>query len=278
MTFTEFISKYNGKYIDTDNAYGGQCMDLMHQYCVEMLGIGDLSVLAAPSAKAVFETFSTIKGHEFFEQIINTPEGVPQEGDIVFWGNAPYGHVAIFVEGGTNSFKSFDQNYPTGSPCHIQGHTYSSVVGWLRFKQDSQQAELTKVRIERDRNWDWFVAVCTVLGVGANVEAAVAEAKKLVGLDDKLVQKDRQLQEAQTKITDLESQFKDLSDKHETMRIDNATLTVQVKEQGETLQKEAEIRKNLQNELQTLKDNLQKPIKTGWEKIVEGFFELIGRR
>ena len=39
MTFDEFIAKWNGKGIDLDYAYGDQCMDLMHQYIVEVLGL-----------------------------------------------------------------------------------------------------------------------------------------------------------------------------------------------------------------------------------------------
>ena len=278
MTLNDFILRWNGKYVDTDNAYSAQCMDLMHQYCVEILGIGDLSVLAASSAKVVFDTFPTIKGHEFFEQIINTPEGIPHEGDIVFWGNAPYGHVAVFIEGDTNSFRSFDQNYPTGSPCHIQGHTYSSVVGWLRVKQDSQQAELTKIRTERDRNWDWFVAICTALGVGANVDAAVNEAKKLVGNDDLLVQRDKQITEANAHISDLQAQYTDKSQTLKDAQDQITTLTIEVGNTQKTVDTLTQQTKEDQEALQKLKDSLMTTPKRGLAKIVDGFFELIGRR
>jgi hypothetical protein len=160
MSFQDFLVKYNGKYIDTDGAYGPQCMDEMHQYCVEVLGISDPAVLAAPCAADVWNTFQTVTGHDLFEQIGNTPTGVPQEGDIMLWTNAPYGHVAIFVEGDANSFRSFDQNYPTGSPCHIQNHVnYNSVGGWLRFKGQviqNNQALIDQLRADRDKNWQLY--------------------------------------------------------------------------------------------------------------------------
>ena len=126
MTFQDFINKWNGKGIDFDGYYGDQCMDLMHQYCVEVLGLVDGRILAAPSAKDVYLNFNNVLGHENFDKIDNTPTGVPQNGDIMFWGTGigPYGHVAVFVEGDSNKFRSFDQNFPTDSKCHIQEHTY----------------------------------------------------------------------------------------------------------------------------------------------------------
>lgn len=134
MTFDQFITTWNGRGIDFDGYYGDQCMDLMHQYCVEVLGLSDSRILAAPTAKDVWLT--SVFGKEKFEAISNTPTGVPQKGDIILWGTGigPAGHVAIFIEGDANKFKSFDQNFPTGSKCHIQDHTYIGVLGWLRYK------------------------------------------------------------------------------------------------------------------------------------------------
>jgi hypothetical protein len=128
------------------------------------------------------------------------------------------------------------------------------------------QVELTKIREERDRNWNWFVAVCEVLGVGASLEAAVNEAKKLVGNDDALAQKDKLLKEANDKIVDLEVQMKALSENHEKMRIENAKLTMEAKEREEILQKEIDTRKTLQIDLEDLKKKLNFPVLTGWKK------------
>jgi hypothetical protein len=56
---------------------------------------------------------------------------------LIIWGYGigPYGHIAIFVNGDVNSFTSFDQNYPIGSPCKLVNHNYNNVIGWLRAKQ-----------------------------------------------------------------------------------------------------------------------------------------------
>lgn len=141
MSFQEFINKWNGKGIDFDGAYGDQCMDLMHQYISEVLGLNDGRILAASYAYQVYTNFNTIFGHEYFDRIDNTPTGVPLNGDIMFWKpnvqnvTGVAGHVAVFRDGDMNRFNSFDQNYPTGTKCHIQNHSYTGVLGWLRRKQ-----------------------------------------------------------------------------------------------------------------------------------------------
>lgn len=130
MTFDPFIWKYTGKAVDYDGKYGPQCMDLYRQYVKEVLGFPQSKPV--PSAKDVWDTYLP----DFYERISNSPSGVPQKGDIVIWGGnyGPHGHIAIFIQGNTKQFTSFDQNDPLGSLCHEQLHTYKGVLGWLRPK------------------------------------------------------------------------------------------------------------------------------------------------
>lgn len=135
MTLTDFINKWTGKPVDTDGVYPNQCMDLMHQYVYECLGLTDKLLLAAPSAYQVFTAFKPEWG-SFFEKIDNTPTGVPEAGDLVFWDTTigPYGHVAIFCSGDANKFSSFDSNWPVGTLPHAVDHDYHGVCGWLHPK------------------------------------------------------------------------------------------------------------------------------------------------
>lgn len=137
MTLNDFINTYNNKVVDTDGFYGGQCMDLMHRYIVDVLGL-PLKVLAAGTAYQAF-----VNGDGRFDKIANTPAGVPQPGDIIFWNTTigSAGHVAIFIDGNTSSFRSFDQNWPTGSSSHIQTHNYNGVAGWLHPKTAAPQPQ-----------------------------------------------------------------------------------------------------------------------------------------
>lgn len=128
MTLSEFIAKWNGKFVEvagTPNALN-QCTDLANQYIREVLGL--------PIIEWTNAVDFPLKAGDKYDYILNTPEGVPQEGDLVVWQPSP-GHIAIFMEGDANRFKSFDQNFPIGSPCHVQEHTYQNVTGWLRAKQ-----------------------------------------------------------------------------------------------------------------------------------------------
>jgi hypothetical protein len=135
-----------------------QCMDLMHQYVVEVLGLPDLRILAASNAKSVYLYFDTVYGHEKFEKIANSPTGVPMKGDIMLYGNAPDGHVDIFIQGDANSYRSFSQNLPTGSkPAVINHPNYNNVLGWLRLKPQVATGALPANYadiIRKSSNWD----------------------------------------------------------------------------------------------------------------------------
>jgi len=266
MTLNDFVSRWNGKYIDTDNAYGGQCMDEMHQWCLEGFGIQDLSVLAAPCAKDVWNTFPTIKGHELFEQIPNTPTGVPQEGDIMLWTSGTYGHVATFVEGNVDSFRSFDQNYPTGTPCHIQNHTYTGVAGWFRCKSTNIQKQLDECRVERDRNWNWYVGLCEILGKGTNFEVAKAELQKLVGLEDKYIKTDSQLKESLTQIEELKTQLDSTTGELEEIAVANNSLVSNVADMQKRIADATNLNTFLSKSLEDLRKQITTPVYQGWKK------------
>jgi hypothetical protein len=128
MTFDDFIKENDGKGIDWDGAFSTQCMDLAHAYASKVVG---QDFPPAPAAKDVWG-----KSCPGYDKISNTPEGVPQKGDIVIWGTdiGPYGHIAVFIDGNTSTFTSFDQNFPINSLCHKQSHNYKGVLGWLRPK------------------------------------------------------------------------------------------------------------------------------------------------
>ena len=128
MTFNEFITKYNGKGLDWDGAYGFQCTDLYRYYCHEVLRVPQSPPVVG--AKDIWNTY--LKDH--FTRIENTPEGVPQAGDVMIWGSqyGPYGHVAVVTSANVNSFTCFSQNDPVGTLCQLRNYkNYRGVLGWL---------------------------------------------------------------------------------------------------------------------------------------------------
>jgi len=133
MILSQFITKYSGKYVEYHSYSAGaknQCVDLVNQYITEVLG---LPAIIGTNA----QDFPTKRGNNY-DWILNSPTGVPSPGDLVIFKSPDgVGHISIFVEGDANSFKSFDQNYPTGSPSKIVTHNYKNVIGWMHPRKET---------------------------------------------------------------------------------------------------------------------------------------------
>jgi len=281
MTFQQFLTKWNGKYCEVAGSSNAQnqCVDLANAYIRDVLGLPIIEWTNAIDFPS--------KAGANYDYILNTPDGVPKEGDLVIWGGTTAGHIAVFVEGDANTFRSFDQNYPVGSPCHVQGHTYANVLGWLHCKVANSQnleEELTKVREERDRNWNYFVAVCDALGVGANKDLAVEEAKKLVALEDKYNEKDKQLQDANVKIEDLTTKLATVSFDHTELIADHqvleskaSELTIKVTEYEKRIEDQGHEISTLSTSLQNLKNDFSINPNDGWAWIGHGLKILLRR-
>lgn len=130
MSLQDFIAKYTNQFIDFDGQFGAQCVDLINQYCVDVLGISNpIQELPGDTAYDIYQNYSGTK----FQKIANTSDGVPDVGDFVFWDTSigSGGHCDVFVSGDQNTINGFDQNFPIGSPCHMQTHSYGGVMGWL---------------------------------------------------------------------------------------------------------------------------------------------------
>lgn len=198
MTFDAFIAKYDGKGIDWDGQFGNQCVDLYRQYAKEVLGFPQSPPV--PGAKDVWNTYLADK----YERIDNTPSGVPQKGDIVIWGAkyGPFGHIAVFLEGDASKFKSFDQNDPVGTKCHIQEHkSYTGVLGWLRPRVQPPVEE-----------FKWFKGLLTENGIAlSDAEGRTREifdqAKKYEQAQKERDKAIRDASEAKGKWTEYEEKF-----------------------------------------------------------------------
>ncbi len=127
-----FIKQWDGKYCKFPTGFGGQCMDLWRTYVRDVL-----TLLQSRPVRGAVNVWTTYLKDEY-NRFEKTPLAIPKKGDVIIWGTGygPYGHIAIFVEGNLLRFKSFDQNSPLGSVCHIQSHSYRHVLGWIRPKTD----------------------------------------------------------------------------------------------------------------------------------------------
>ena len=148
MYLNEFFSLYNGKKLDVDNAGSAtnkyQCVDVVKAYCNKVFGVPVSKMSGYGDAWEYYDRFSEKTAiTPYFNKIAYSSGMKIQAGDIVCWdksiNKSGAGHVAVAT--GRNSstgFESFDQNFPSGSPCGYVNHTYYKVKGVLRPKDYSR--------------------------------------------------------------------------------------------------------------------------------------------
>ena len=139
MSINEFFAKYNGKFVDYDGAFGTQCVDLMRQYCKDVLGVaGYVAIPQTGNAKDIFRNFP-LGGNQYFSKVFNTPTNMPKKGDVLFFKTSlwfPFlfgwaGHVGIVESADLYNLVLFNQNYPTGRYCEFRKFKYKDCQGWL---------------------------------------------------------------------------------------------------------------------------------------------------
>jgi hypothetical protein len=187
----------------------------------------------------------------------------------MIWGSGTWGHVAIFVEGDVDSFRSMDQNYPTGSPCHIQNHTnYDGVLGWIRFKRDvdtgNLQAEFDKCRVDRDNWWNALITIADKLKVVTSLPVIFGEIDKILTFEGMVIQKDRQLQEVQQRSIDLQKDLNDTVKLLKETSDHNAMLTAEVEKDQLSIQGLKIEVNSLSTSLQSLQSQSTNQFK-GWK-------------
>lgn len=132
MNYQEFINEYNGKSFDYDGISGVQCVDLIKMYLDKVF---EIKPAAWGNAKDYYENFNNLPLKNYFTRIKNTPDLIPQKGDICIWGTGlgnKYGHIAIATgEGTAKQFYSYDLNWGGKTVCRVL-HNYTGFLGVLR--------------------------------------------------------------------------------------------------------------------------------------------------
>ncbi len=114
-----------GQSIDVDGYYGAQCKDFVEKFTTENFGV------SFPGNAVDLITCSIPSG---WVRIKNTPDFLPQPGDIALWSGGTYGHTGIIVSANLNTFVSVDQNWvnasSNGSPAAKVTHNYTYYGFW----------------------------------------------------------------------------------------------------------------------------------------------------
>lgn len=134
MTLTEFITRYNGKKVDYDGAYGSQCVDLFRQYCKDVVGCPHTG--AVEGAKDLWFRFSYNGEKKYFNRL-SLYSILP--GDVIIWGATQtnkYGHVAIVIDSPRRGYvKVFEQDGFKQDGAKIVSRSLENALGILRQRK-----------------------------------------------------------------------------------------------------------------------------------------------
>lgn len=308
MTLDTFITKYMGKTIGyPDGQYVGECLSLAKVYIKECFGF-DPPPSGSNSAYGYWSNFPNPLP-KYFTKVSNTPDGVPKRGDLVIWNTnagGGYGHIAIFLEGTASSFKSLDQNW-NGRQTHEQGHYYTNVVGWLTPIMPGNtytEEQMTKVRLERDKNWDLYQTEkadheatkaelaeekqsnAQFIQTLASKLTTIADEGAIVGAVERLLAVEDQLLKCRKDYTQLEKEkFMLEADKNREI----AKLKAEVDAVGEQLEQQQAENTRLATQVKQLSERIddlldqpkpQKPISgnpTGLQKLLNSIISVVRR-
>lgn len=112
MNIQEWINSVNGKTIDMDGAYGGQCWDLWSSYARNVYGIpaADTNTVDGYAASVYTARYERSRAlQNTFER--KAANYTPVFGDVAFWKRSGMNHVAIVVrDNGNGTLQTISQN------------------------------------------------------------------------------------------------------------------------------------------------------------------------
>lgn len=112
MNIQEWINSVNGKTIDMDGAYGGQCWDLWSHYAQRVYGIPQADTNTVDGYAA--SVYTARYDHSRALQNAFTKESAnytPVYGDVAFWKRKGMNHVAIVIkDNGNGTLQTISQN------------------------------------------------------------------------------------------------------------------------------------------------------------------------
>ncbi|KFI90936.1 CHAP domain protein [Bifidobacterium saguini DSM 23967] len=135
MNIDQFIQTYNGKTVDVDKAYGGQCWDLWSRYAQDVAGVPQSATHTSNGYAGSVYTGTWNKQPALRAKFDRLPaSATPRKGDVAFWGNAPatpHTHVAIVLADQGGSLLCLTQN---PGATHQGSITKNGLLGYLRPK------------------------------------------------------------------------------------------------------------------------------------------------
>ena len=145
----EFYKEVDGKIIDIDGAYGGQCWDLFAKFCLEYCG-KTFGCIATGYVKDLWTHFDQCGLGDYF---VKVPNNQLQDGDwAIHIGPCAVtnkSHISMFRIDNGNGGGTFLTQNPNGNPkyTHQMWFSYDGLVGGLRPKCYIKKAPIDKFEI-----------------------------------------------------------------------------------------------------------------------------------
>lgn len=133
ITPHEIYLKWNGKTVDIDGAYGGQCWDFYAQYMKE-LGYKYANCTTSGYVKDIWNNRKT---NGMLDSCIEVSVNAMQDGDIAVWGNCdacPKSHIAVFRKDNGNATGIFLGQNQSGQYVDQKTFTKNGIIGVFRPK------------------------------------------------------------------------------------------------------------------------------------------------
>jgi hypothetical protein len=151
--YQNFKTKWINKVIDYDGYYGGQCFDVANQYILEIAGAKPIIALLA-AADIWWQPDKIFPDVSKWDRIANTPEFIPEQGDIVVWDKASwnlnYGHVGIIdsstLDGGV-VFQQNGLNPQEGAKLVVWNWHTNNFLGVYRLKKENNNNSMNKANL-----------------------------------------------------------------------------------------------------------------------------------
>ncbi|OZG68292.1 SH3 domain-containing protein [Bifidobacterium eulemuris] len=140
MNVDQFVNTYNGRVVDVDGAYGGQCWDLWSRYAQDVCGVPQSATNTMVGSGLADSVYYSTYGRQPQLQAAFSKLGAGEsarKGDVAFWADNsaayPDSHVAIVLEDRGNSLYCLTQNPGATKKALL---TKSGLLGYFRPKKD----------------------------------------------------------------------------------------------------------------------------------------------
>ena len=130
MTFEQFIKYYKvGQSYAYNGTYKGECVSLVKLYIEQVLGVIPQAI---GNAKMYWLSRNSKYIKSIFTPIANTPDFIPQRGDVFVRTSGIYGHIGIVISATKDYFYTIEQNYNGCGVVKNVKHTDWSNINFLR--------------------------------------------------------------------------------------------------------------------------------------------------